>query len=187
MNFHRIALIVAVLAVPCSANAFWFGSNGSCGGCGSCAPACSSCCGSSSGAAEVMAASVVASAAFSRMVAAAAAVAAVANAAVSSCGCQSCGCAHESCGVLESCGCGGEVKEEEQERARSDREQADEGKEVIGFNRRSLLLAHRVNGPRDPVVPRAICFYPVGQPFPPTRRQECPQWVRLALISDLSF
>ena len=32
MNFQRIALMVAVLAVPCSANAFWFGSNGSCGG-----------------------------------------------------------------------------------------------------------------------------------------------------------
>ena len=32
MNFQRIALMVAVLAVPCSAKAFWFGSNGSCGG-----------------------------------------------------------------------------------------------------------------------------------------------------------
>ncbi len=36
MNFHRIVLMVVVLAVPCTANAFWFGSNGSCGSCGSC-------------------------------------------------------------------------------------------------------------------------------------------------------
>ena len=52
MNFHRFALIVAVLAVPCSANAFWMGSHGSCGGCNSCAPACSTCaptCGSHGG------------------------------------------------------------------------------------------------------------------------------------------
>src|SRR3954453_10675284 len=44
MNFRRIALMVAILAVPCTANAFWFGGNGSCGGQGGCG---SSCCESS--------------------------------------------------------------------------------------------------------------------------------------------
>jgi hypothetical protein len=113
MNFHRIALIVAVLAVPCSANAFWFGGNGSCGGCNSCAQSCGShggsfggcfgrifshgCCGSHGGHSM-------------------------------GCGCESsCDCGHESCGCSNgghegsSCGCGGEVKGESHSDDASDR------------------------------------------------------------------
>src|SRR3954468_13919804 len=47
MNFRRIALMVAILAVPCTANAFWFGGNGSCGSCGGqggCGSSCESSC-----------------------------------------------------------------------------------------------------------------------------------------------
>jgi len=115
MNFHRIALIVAVLAVPCSAKAFWFGGNGSCGGCNSCAQSCDSCCESSCGSHGGSFGGC-----FSRM---------FSHGSCGSyggwsmgCGCQSnCGCGHESCGCSScgnghhegsSCGCGGEVKHE---------------------------------------------------------------------------
>ena len=104
MNFHRIALIVAVLAVPCTANAFWFGSNGSCGGCSSCAPAAAAAVSRAVVATVVL--SVVASAAFSRMVRCGSCGGfSMGCGCQSSCGCESsCGCGHESCGCSKRSG-----------------------------------------------------------------------------------
>jgi len=114
MNFHRIALMVAVLSVPCTANAFWFGSNGSCGGCNSCS-SCDSCCDNSCGSHGGSFGGSHGSfgGCFSRL---------FSHASCGSCGgCFSCGCGCEQscgcesscgCGHESSCGCGGEVKEE---------------------------------------------------------------------------
>src|SRR5262245_21750025 len=120
MNFHRIALMVAVLAVPCTANAFWFGGScGSCGGCNSCASSCDSCGGFSGGCGSH-------GGCFGGCLGRLFSHGSCGSCGGWSCGCQSCGCVrscgcgHESsCGCSScgcgsegsSCGCGGEVKE----------------------------------------------------------------------------
>jgi hypothetical protein len=91
MNFSRIALFVVALALPCTANAGWFG--GSCGSCGGCNMSCGSC-GSCGGC-------------FSGLFSGS-------HGSCGSCGgCYSC-CCHQSCGCeSQSCGCsscGSEVK-----------------------------------------------------------------------------
>ena len=134
MNLQRIALMVAVLAVPCSANAFWGGSNGSCGGravC--CAPACEPSCGSHGGSFGGCLSRVFSHGCcgshggfFGHRHSCGCEVSCGCQ---SSCGCgceSSCGCEQKSCGCGSnsgcsscggssegsSCGCGGEVKSE---------------------------------------------------------------------------
>lgn len=107
MNFHRIALMAAVLAVPCTANAFWFGSNGSCGGCNACAPSGDTCCESSCGSHGGSFGGCF-SHLFSHSCCGSCGGWSMGCGCESNCGCSSCGCGHE----VSSCGCGGEMKEE---------------------------------------------------------------------------
>jgi hypothetical protein len=112
MSFHRIALMVAVLAMPCTANAFWFGGHGSCGGCGSDCGCCSDDCGCNSCGSHGGSFGGCFRGLFSH---GSCGSFGGCFSGCSSCGCEcgcgcesSCGCgSHESCG----CGCGGEVKE----------------------------------------------------------------------------